>query len=242
MVLRKLIVNADDFGMSSTINKAIAVAFRAGKISCASITPVGPKFQEAVEIAKANRIPVGLHSVIGASPVIPLKPITENKRMALGANGTFPENVGLYNESHIDDIVCEITTQLYCLHRTGLGILHWDSHRFDVPGSMFGLVVEEIQNQQHIPFVSYGKGALSKEANSKCLLGTGAIMGHGNFSFDSMRSFIEKTCRGVEHPRTWMHLSSLGGNPRFVNAFKCVMEQKYDDILKSNGMRVHRFV
>lgn len=60
--LRKLIVNADDFGASRSINSAVIQAHKNGILTTASLMVNGGAFAEAVELAKANpTLGVGLH-------------------------------------------------------------------------------------------------------------------------------------------------------------------------------------
>ena len=62
---RRLIVNADDFGASSSINRAVIQAHREGILTSASLMVNGAAFEEAVEFAKAHRkLGVGLHLVL----------------------------------------------------------------------------------------------------------------------------------------------------------------------------------
>ncbi len=59
---RRLIVNADDFGKSPSINEAIIRAHREGILTSASLMVNGDAFQEAVTMAKATpSLGVGLH-------------------------------------------------------------------------------------------------------------------------------------------------------------------------------------
>src|SRR5690349_18481794 len=59
---RRLIVNADDFGLSRSVNEAVIRAHREGVLTSASLMVNEPGYQEAVELARANpRLGVGLH-------------------------------------------------------------------------------------------------------------------------------------------------------------------------------------
>src|SRR6185369_1031689 len=59
---RRLIVNADDFGRSSSINEAVIRAHREGILTTASLMVNGRACAEAVALAKENpRLGVGLH-------------------------------------------------------------------------------------------------------------------------------------------------------------------------------------
>ena len=59
---RRLIVNADDFGLSSSVNEAVVRAHREGVLTSASLMVNEPGADEAVKLAKQNpRLGVGLH-------------------------------------------------------------------------------------------------------------------------------------------------------------------------------------
>src|ERR1035437_859076 len=58
----RLIVNADDFGLSSSVNEAVIRAHREGILTSASLMVNEPGFDEAVKLARENpRLGVGLH-------------------------------------------------------------------------------------------------------------------------------------------------------------------------------------
>ena len=89
-VLRRLIVNADDFGRSHSINEAVIRAHREGILTGASLMTNEPGFDEAVKLAKENpKLGVGLHLTLlcGHSALPPEKiPGLVNPR------GEFSEN------------------------------------------------------------------------------------------------------------------------------------------------------
>src|SRR6185436_17114406 len=74
--LRRLVVNADDFGRSASINHAVIRAYREGILTTASLMVNEPAFQEAVELARHHpRMGVGLHLTLicGHSALAPEK-------------------------------------------------------------------------------------------------------------------------------------------------------------------------
>jgi hopanoid biosynthesis associated protein HpnK len=59
---RRLIVNADDFGLSVSVNEAVLRAHREGILTSASLMVNEPGFEQAVKLARENpRLGVGLH-------------------------------------------------------------------------------------------------------------------------------------------------------------------------------------
>lgn len=62
---RRLVVNADDFGLSAEVNEAVVRAHRDGVLTTASLMVSGECWEEAVELAHRNpRLGVGLHLVL----------------------------------------------------------------------------------------------------------------------------------------------------------------------------------
>src|ERR1051326_4057207 len=74
MTRRRLIVNADDFGRSRSINEAVIRAHREGILTTASLMVNGEAADDAVALARQNpRLGVGLHVslVCGTSALKP---------------------------------------------------------------------------------------------------------------------------------------------------------------------------
>ena len=60
--MKELIINADDFGLSSGANRGIVKAWQQGILTSASIMPGGAAFQEALILARENPgLQLGLH-------------------------------------------------------------------------------------------------------------------------------------------------------------------------------------
>lgn len=73
-IVRRLIVNADDFGRSRSINQAVVQAHHDGILTSASLMVNEPGFEEAVALARKHpRLGVGLHLTLshGCSTLAP---------------------------------------------------------------------------------------------------------------------------------------------------------------------------
>jgi len=59
--MKKLIVNADDFGRTHGINQGVLECFKNGIVTSATVMINMPFAKEAIQIANDNKIPIGLH-------------------------------------------------------------------------------------------------------------------------------------------------------------------------------------
>jgi hopanoid biosynthesis associated protein HpnK len=130
--LRKLIINADDFGLSSGVNRAVEQAWKEGILTQTSLMPGGEAFDEAVEIAHRNpRLQVGLHLTL-----VQGRPVLEPEKIPglVGADGCFPDNPVLVGMKLFFDPTVrlqlrnEIEAQILKIKATGIPLSHIDGH------------------------------------------------------------------------------------------------------------------
>jgi hopanoid biosynthesis associated protein HpnK len=134
MMAARLILNADDFGLTRGINRAIAELHAAGALTSATLMANGPAFDDAVTIALANpTLGVGCHIVLtDGTPVSPPETIPS----LVGADGkNFRPNVtdfflaALRGKLSAGEIQHEALTQIQKLQRTGINVTHVDTHK-----------------------------------------------------------------------------------------------------------------
>ena len=130
--LRRLIVNADDFGRSSAINDAVVRAHREGILTSASLMVTEPACNEAVALARENpKLGVGLHLTLacGKSALPPEKiPGLVNRP---GEFGNRPVAVGMryfLNRGLQAQLRDEIHAQFETFRATGLPLDHVNGH------------------------------------------------------------------------------------------------------------------
>ena len=130
--IRRLIVNADDFGLSPSVNAAVIRAHREGILTTASLMVNEPGFDEAVKLAKENpRLGVGLHLtlLLGRAALPPEKiPGLVNAR---GEFSRSPIGVGLryfFQRGLREPLRAEIRAQFEKFHATGLPLDHVNGH------------------------------------------------------------------------------------------------------------------
>lgn len=145
--MRKLIINADDFGLSTGVNRAVEQAWQQGVLTQASLMAGGDAFDEAVEIARRNPgLQIGLHlTLVQGKPVLPPEKIPG----LVAGNGCFPDNpvaAGMklfFDPTLRMQLRCEIEAQILKVKETGLPLSHIDGHlNIQMHPTVFTLLTE----------------------------------------------------------------------------------------------------
>jgi chitin disaccharide deacetylase len=130
----RIIINADDFGLTSGINRAIIELHQAGVLTSATLMATGSAFDHAAALVRSNpSLGVGCHIVLTdgtpASPpeTIPslLGPDRKNFRPSLI---DFLHAL-LRGRIREDDIESEALAQIRKLQQAGISITHVDTHK-----------------------------------------------------------------------------------------------------------------
>jgi chitin disaccharide deacetylase len=130
--MRRLIVNADDFGRSAAINEAVFRAHREGVLTTASLMVSGEACQEAVAFARANpALGVGLHLVLlcGRSVLPPSQiPGLTDARQGFSDNPVATGCRYFFLKSLREQLRREIAAQFSAFQATGLPLDHVNGH------------------------------------------------------------------------------------------------------------------
>ncbi len=130
----RLILNADDFGLTRGINRAIAELHSAGAISSATLMAAGPAFDDAIAVARAHpSLGVGCHIVLtDGAPVSPPSSI----RSLIGADGkNFRPSLVDFVQALLlgrikeEEVAREALAQIEKLQRAGIHPTHIDTHK-----------------------------------------------------------------------------------------------------------------
>jgi hopanoid biosynthesis associated protein HpnK len=134
--VRRLIINADDFGFTSGINRAIVEAHTRGVVTSSTLMATGPAFTEAVQLAKTvPQLSVGCHVVlIDGEPVLPAEQVSSliandsrGPRFRDGLkNFAVHALAGRFNEKQVE---AEAVAQIRKLQTTGVVVSHFDTHK-----------------------------------------------------------------------------------------------------------------
>ncbi len=128
-----LVVNADDFGLSSGINAGIVEGYEKGVLTSASIMVNAPAFDEAVELAHAHQgLGIGVHlNVLRGKAVLPPTEIPS----LVDANGRFLRNPislccgVLAKRVDLDQLSSEFSAQIERAFEAGLRLTHVNSEK-----------------------------------------------------------------------------------------------------------------
>jgi hopanoid biosynthesis associated protein HpnK len=144
----RLIVNADDFGLSHYVNDAVIRAHRDGILTSASLMVNEPACDEAVKIAKENpKLGVGLHITLlmghSALPAGKIPGLVNNR----GEFSDSPVSTGMkyfFNSGLREQLRAEIRAQFEKFRATGLPLDHVNGHlHFHLHPAVFKILMEE---------------------------------------------------------------------------------------------------
>jgi hopanoid biosynthesis associated protein HpnK len=134
--VRRLIVNADDFGLTLGVNRAIEEAHSHGVVTSATLMANGPAVEDAIRRAKSNaRLSVGCHIDLVDGPPSLGRENTRTFSDQKARDGRFHESLVSFGlravSGHIDanQIEAETTAQVRKLQATGIAVSHLDTHK-----------------------------------------------------------------------------------------------------------------
>ena len=130
--MRRLIVNADDFGYTPGVNRAIVEAHSRGVVTSSTLMANGPAFAEAVQLARTvPKLSVGCHLVLtDGEPV--LRP---DQLLSLTSAGHFRDGMltfaarALAGGMAASEITKEVSAQIRKIQSAGITVSHVDTHK-----------------------------------------------------------------------------------------------------------------
>jgi chitin disaccharide deacetylase len=130
----RLIINADDFGLTAGVNRAIAELHHAKALTSATLMATGAAFDDAVAIARANpALGVGCHVTL--TDGIPVSSPESIPTLLGGDDRTFRPSLGDFVQKLLrgkiseEEIEREAFAQVEKLQRAGIQVTHLDTHK-----------------------------------------------------------------------------------------------------------------
>jgi chitin disaccharide deacetylase len=135
--VRKLIVNADDLGLTAGVNRAIIETHIGGVVSAATLMANGAAFDDAVTVARsAPNLSVGCHVVlVDGMPVSPPDAVDTLLAIRSAEPDKFYSSLSAFAARAMlggfdrDQLVAEVTAQIRKIQSAGLQVTHLDTHK-----------------------------------------------------------------------------------------------------------------
>jgi hopanoid biosynthesis associated protein HpnK len=134
--VRRLIVNADDFGLTPGVNRGIIEAHNRGIVTSTTLMACGKACDHAVALAQQSpSLSVGCHVLlVDAAPLLELQQVS-TLALTNSAGPQFRSSIVEFAyravAQHLDEneIEAEITAQIRKLQSAGIRVSHLDSHK-----------------------------------------------------------------------------------------------------------------
>lgn len=150
-----LILNADDFGVNPSTNKAILELFEKGLITSASLLTVAQDSKDAAKLTFANKLPVGVHLTINSDD-------NENRWHSNSQAKSLSDNKGLLNDNKLlalkaksKDVTQELEAQYRFMVENGCMPDHADNHcgtLYGINGRLFFINAFRFCKKYSLPF------------------------------------------------------------------------------------------
>ena len=132
--MRRLIINADDFGLTSGVNRGILEAHSRGIVTSATLMACGRRFEQAASLtSQVPHLSVGCHVVlVDGAPTMQTAAVP--CLLATGS-GNFRQSLMQFAAKAVsgrldsEEIEAEITAQIRKLQAAGIRVSHLDSHK-----------------------------------------------------------------------------------------------------------------
>lgn len=135
--MRRLIVNADDFGLTPGVNRAIVEAHSGGVVSSTTLMANGAAFADAVNAARsAPNLSVGCHvTLVDGTPLSPPDAADTLVAIRSAEPDKFYSSLSAFAARAMlggfdrDQLVAEVAAQIRTIQATGLQVTHLDTHK-----------------------------------------------------------------------------------------------------------------
>ena len=157
--MKRVIVNADDFGLCQGVNRGIVLAHQKGILTSATLMANMPGFDEAVEMARDHpRLGVGVHlNLLRGEPVTPARDVASLVRADGFLHGSAYAFIRKLGSGRISggDIEKELRAQIEKAFAAGVPVSHFDSekHLHMIP-PVFRIVIR-LAEEYRVPRVRY---------------------------------------------------------------------------------------
>ncbi|MEG0314597.1 MAG: chitin disaccharide deacetylase [Erysipelotrichaceae bacterium] len=198
--MKRLIINADDFGYDEAINYGIIKAYKEGIVSSTSMMANMPGFDHAIELYKKNNdIGIGVHLTLTC-----YKPLLKTHKNIVNKDGNFDRpNLEQYD---LEEVYNELCAQVDKCLEAGLPIDHLDSHHHIHTLEYFKPVITKLIDKYKLPI----RGGFEYTNNYKNV----AILNDKFYAKDTTLEGLKNICESLEN-----NIYDLMVHPAYVDAF-----------------------
>lgn len=212
--MKKLIVNADDFGLHPLINQGIIKGHQEGFITSTSIMASAPAYFQAVQLAKANpRLGIGIHLTLvgGVKSILPKEKVSS----LLNKQGVFFDNYidfAKYFYSgriKMSEIEAELRCQIEKVLSDNLQVTHIDSHQHIHILPFVNQLVIKLCNEYNINKMRIPKEAYFFQGGFSA--GLGRRIGRAGLTFFAQMAQVSASEKKILYPDNFFGMLA-GGN------------------------------
>jgi chitin disaccharide deacetylase len=154
-MVKNLVINADDFGLTEGINRGIVDAFQNGIVTSTSLLATMPAFHHAAELALKNHLDIGAHiSLTLGTPCTgkgSLAPILRDGQFIDSYRNLF---MNIYRgRIKREDLEYEIECQIAKIEKNGLRINHINGHQHILMLPSLLKTIFSLMKKHEIPFL-----------------------------------------------------------------------------------------
>lgn len=235
--MKKLVVNADDFGYCEAANYGIIKAFQKGIVTSTTLMANMPAVKHAYQLYQENpTLHVGVHLTLSC-----YKPLLKTHKTLVDENGYFTRKYKTYD---LDEVYEELCAQIEYAKEIGFAIEHLDSHHHIHTEEVFKTVIDRILDNYNLPI--RGGFTYAQEYDKKTIL-IDAFYDKGV----SIKNF-EKIVKGLEedkvydlmcHPsylEKFLYDSSSYAVPR-MNELEILCSEEVKKIIKENRVSLTNY-
>jgi len=240
----KLIVNADDLGLTKGVNLGIIEAYRHGIVTSATLMVNMGEVQHALSLLKDNPgLGVGIHLVLTTG-----RPISENVPTLTDTEGNFRHMSELANDIDSSDIKKEFESQLQRFYSFGLKPSHIDSHHHVHGVDKIMPIVRKIAQEHDLPVRMLGKREICSYPGIKTTnYFTSAFYGD-HLSFEDLIEILNKalffdTAEIMTHPAFVdpLLLTSSRYNIQRTRELAILTDPRVWEVLKENNIELTNY-
>jgi len=131
-MLRQLVVNADDLGLTVGVNDGIFDAHDLGILTSASLFATAPASADAIRRARRRSIGIGVHlALVDGAPTLPARTVPT----LVTGDGRFRQSwrpflaACLQGRVSLEDVERELSAQIVRVQAAGIAVTHLDTHK-----------------------------------------------------------------------------------------------------------------